>query len=185
MIKECNSWERILAIIEWLNLTPNSFAMQIGMARAENLYHIQNGNFGISPDMAKRIAHYFPEINYTWLLTGTGYMTCNQVNSAAYNRDSHGLALPAEKYDTVVNYPLATAAESTGSMMLYLKLVSVSEIEVDTEYLVKLLDRVVACRVLSNKDYKLLLSPLGSDDAGNVTLDITEVVQAWKIVAKS
>ena len=59
-------------------MTSNSFAMQIGLTRCENLYQIKRGNFGITRDLADRITTHFPEISRTWLLTGAGHMLMSQ-----------------------------------------------------------------------------------------------------------
>ena len=58
----------------WSNHTINSFAHQIGLARAENLYQIKRGNYGISFRIADMIVERFPEISKPWLLTGEGEM---------------------------------------------------------------------------------------------------------------
>ena len=62
------------SVILWANMTTNAFALHIGLPRAENLYQIKRGNYGISPRMASRIVEKFPEINRLWLLTGDGEM---------------------------------------------------------------------------------------------------------------
>ena len=55
-------------------MTTNSFALYIGLPRAENLYQIKRGCYGISLRMANLIVRRFPEINKLWLLTGEGEM---------------------------------------------------------------------------------------------------------------
>ena len=61
-------------MIEWSGMTVNHFAYEIGLNRAENLYHIKKGNYGISLELANRIVARFPEIDLTWLLSGVGGM---------------------------------------------------------------------------------------------------------------
>ncbi len=79
MTNKYNNWERLQRVIDYSKMSANAFALYIGMARAENIYHIKRGNFGISEDLAKRIVARFPNINPTWLLTGVGSMFRNVV----------------------------------------------------------------------------------------------------------
>ena len=65
---------RLQSVIFWANMTTNAFALHIGLPRAENLYQIKRGNYGISMRLASRIVAKFPEINKLWLLTGEGEM---------------------------------------------------------------------------------------------------------------
>ena len=74
MTNKYNNWIRILEVINYLGLNPNSFALHLGMPRSENIYHIKRGNYGISEDLADRIVGLHPEIDRTWLLTGVGSM---------------------------------------------------------------------------------------------------------------
>ena len=58
----------------WSNMTTNAFAQHIGLARAENLYQIKRGHYGISQRIATLVTDKFHEINRAWLLTGEGEM---------------------------------------------------------------------------------------------------------------
>lgn len=69
-----NNWKRLESVIAWANMTTNCFAKQIGLARAETLYQIKRGHYGISRGLAARIVNRFPEIDKLWLLTGEGQM---------------------------------------------------------------------------------------------------------------
>lgn len=71
--KNC-CWERIEAVVKWTGMSVNSFAINIGLPRGENLYQIKKGNNGISKKLAHRIAERYSEINEMWLLTGDGEM---------------------------------------------------------------------------------------------------------------
>ena len=62
------------SVILWANMTTNAFARHIGLPRAENLYQIKRGNYGISMRLATLIVGKFPEINLMWLLKGEGEM---------------------------------------------------------------------------------------------------------------
>lgn len=55
-------------------MSTNSFALNIGLSRGENLYQIKRGNNGISKDLVEQIVKKYPEINRTWLITGEGEM---------------------------------------------------------------------------------------------------------------
>lgn len=74
MTNKFNNWERLAQVIAYTKQTAHGFAMSIGLARSENIYHIKRGNFGISEDLAERIVKCYPEINPTWLLSGIGNM---------------------------------------------------------------------------------------------------------------
>lgn len=67
-------WERLSAVIEWSNMTTNSFAKHIGLTSGEVLYRIKRGCNGISYEVADRVVARFPEINRCWLLCGEGRM---------------------------------------------------------------------------------------------------------------
>ena len=74
MTNRFDNWSRLLKVIEHFGKSINGFAMQIGLNRAENLYHIRKGNYGISEDLADRIIKQDPNIDRTWLLSGVGSM---------------------------------------------------------------------------------------------------------------
>lgn len=73
---------RLHSVILWANMTTNAFALHIGLPRAENLYQIKRGNYGISLKLATRITQKFPDINKLWLLTGEGQMLDSAENRA-------------------------------------------------------------------------------------------------------
>lgn len=66
--------ERIKAVIDYAKMTTNEFSTSLGWERAMNLYNILNGKTNISVRVCNRICKKYPEINYTWLLTGDGNM---------------------------------------------------------------------------------------------------------------
>ncbi len=55
-------------------MSVNSFALNIGLNRGENLYQIKRGNNGISRDLAEMIVGKYPELSKAWILTGEGEM---------------------------------------------------------------------------------------------------------------
>ncbi len=69
-------WERLERVIQWANMSANSFGKHIGLSRSESLYQIKAGRFAISHNLAKRITDHFPEISIGWLLSGEGQMLC-------------------------------------------------------------------------------------------------------------
>ena len=79
-------WQRLERVIQWANMSANSFGKQIGLSRSESLYQIKAGRFGISHNLAKRITDRFPEISLGWLLSGEGQMLCdiNPVHEIPY-----------------------------------------------------------------------------------------------------
>lgn len=55
-------------------MSTNKFAQQIGLKRSENLYQIKKGNNSISCKLATRIVEHYPQVDFTWLMTGYGEM---------------------------------------------------------------------------------------------------------------
>ena len=69
-----DNWHRLERVIKWTGLSVNSFALNLGLKRSENLYQIKKGNNGISRDLADMITAKYPTISKGWLLTGEGDM---------------------------------------------------------------------------------------------------------------
>ncbi len=67
-------WTRLEQVIKMSGLSTHKFAHTIGIKRAENLYQIKRGSFGISKELSGLITKKYPEINRAWLLTGDGEM---------------------------------------------------------------------------------------------------------------
>ena len=55
-----DTWHRLERVIKWTGLSVNSFALNIGLKRSENLYQIKKGNNGISRDLATLITTKYP-----------------------------------------------------------------------------------------------------------------------------
>ena len=68
--------DRIKQIMEYYELTPASFAEQIGINRS-NLTHLFSGRNHPSLELAKKILHCYPEIKTEWLIMGVGEMLRN------------------------------------------------------------------------------------------------------------
>ena len=68
------AWQRIDTLVKMSGMSINAFARCIGLARGENLYQIKKGNNGISRELARRIVEYYPQLSFSWLMTGEGAM---------------------------------------------------------------------------------------------------------------
>lgn len=67
--------KRISHLISKLNMTPYEFSKKMGNSRPDTLYNLLNNEESQpSPKTLNKIKDKFPEINYTWLLTGEGEM---------------------------------------------------------------------------------------------------------------
>ena len=61
--------ERLQLILKMHNLTPSSFADQIGVQRS-NISHVLSGRNKPSLDFLEKILLNFPRVNAHWLVTG-------------------------------------------------------------------------------------------------------------------
>ena len=77
-----DTWHRLERVIKWTGLSVNSFALNIGLKRSENLYQIKKGNNGISRDLATLITTKYPSVSKAWLLTGEGEMFVEQMTAS-------------------------------------------------------------------------------------------------------
>jgi hypothetical protein len=68
---------RISTMLDFLAITPNLFAKQLGYERSQTLYDVINGKSAPSYDFFRRfgLSEYSETINVSWLLTGKGNMT--------------------------------------------------------------------------------------------------------------
>ncbi len=204
MSKELNNYNRIMAAIEWLNMTPNSFAMHIGMTRAENLYHILKCDYGVTPDMADRIVKNCPEINRTWLLTGIGDALVPKVDSGRsipLYEGSVETILPTIAQHKPIGYvdepgirdcdivvcssSEAMIAPEIDCVMLGLKYVDHDKIKTNCEYVLQLHNKVIWRKVKSIDGYDIVLSPLNEVGFKDIHIDATDVVKAWEVSVKT
>ncbi len=65
---------RLSEVIRLSNMSPNAFALHIGLKNSENLYRVLKLKNGISKKLADTIAESFPQINPEWLRCGEGEM---------------------------------------------------------------------------------------------------------------
>ncbi len=73
-----NNSQKILdELLKYLKISANKLSTEIGLSANTAIYHVKNGRNGISSDLANKIIERYPEINYSWLLTGEGSMKKN------------------------------------------------------------------------------------------------------------
>lgn len=90
-----DNWQRLERLVMWRGMSINSFALSIGLSRAEVLYRIKRGLNGISRDLASLIIAKYPEVSRSWLLSGEGEM---------FVKDESRSGVPM--YDTDIEYYL-------------------------------------------------------------------------------
>lgn len=66
--------ERILKVIEYLNINKNTFSKEIGFANNSTINRLIAEERVPSRATLEKIVNRFPQINYDWLLTGEGEM---------------------------------------------------------------------------------------------------------------
>ena len=193
-------WKRLIDIIEWLDTTPNHFATEVGMVRAENLYHIKNMEFGISTEFADRVASHYPEINRTWLLTGVGSMLAAEASSGVnipyYNDDITQILPSIESIEVsgYANLPFAQQCDlitcvshidsnnTEHSTQLFLRYLDLSQIDSEREYILYTYREVVWCSVRKIEGGQLHLKNNKTGKEFHVGCDA--IKQAWLVVAK-
>lgn len=102
-----DTWHRLERVIKWTGLSVNSFALNIGLKRSENLYQIKKGNNGISRDLATLITTKYPSVSKAWLLTGEGEMFVEEVAASASQAGVpyYGMDILAAVDETVLPSP--------------------------------------------------------------------------------
>ena len=193
-------WNRLIDIIEWLDTTPNHFATEVGMVRAENLYHIKNMEFGISTEFADRVVSHYPEINRTWLLTGVGSMLAAEANSGMnipyYNEDiteilpsiesaevSGYASLPfAQRCDLIAHVSHIDNDDTEHSTQLFLRYIDLSQIDSQKEYILDTYRETVWCSVTKIEESKLHLR--NNKTGKEFLIESDAIKQAWLVVAK-
>jgi hypothetical protein len=201
--KRRNNWKRLQAVLDWANLTANSFAMRLGLTRAEHLYQIKKGNFGISPDLADRIVDIYPEINRDWLITGIGNMLLsdkpNNTHIPYFDIELETLlpiidqceptryvdVLPTSSCDIIVKaLTPAMIGERSVIMQLFLRQVDITHIDDDKEY-VFIINKEVIWRIVESIDgYKLNLRAINNHIFSDMTIDLRDITMAWQVAAK-
>lgn len=66
--------QRIIELKNFLGISFNKLAEEIGLNTSQTLYDIKNGKHRISKDVAEKISTKYLNISTSWLLTGEGKM---------------------------------------------------------------------------------------------------------------
>lgn len=192
-------WNRLIDVIEWLDTTPNHFAVEVGMVRAENIYHIKNMEFGISTEFADRVVSHYPEISRTWLLTGVGSMLAAEANSGMnipyYTEDITDIlpSIESAKVSGYANLPFAPKCDliacvshvsnnAENSKQLFLQYADISQIDTKKEYILHTYRKVIWCSVLNVEGGILHL--VDNKTGSKLKLEREAIKQAWLVVAK-
>lgn len=61
-------------LLSYLKISANKLANELGFEKNTKIYYIKNGRNNISVEIARMIVSKYPEINFTWLITGEGNM---------------------------------------------------------------------------------------------------------------
>jgi hypothetical protein len=208
MTNRFDNWSRLLKVIEHFGKSINGFAMQIGLNRAENLYHIRKGNYGISEDLADRIIKQDPNIDRTWLLSGVGSMLKSdalQQESVPFYLDemeeslpmiahiqpSGTLQLPYKTNCDIVMRSFSKSMSDTISAAqdLFLKRIDVGDVVQGNEYVLitnnitqNVLWRRVRC--VAGDETKWRLVARNRDEFPDIFINKSEIREAWRVIAR-
>lgn len=208
MTNRFDNWSRLLKVIEHFGKSTNGFAMQIGLNRAENLYHIRKGNYGISEDLADRIIKQDPNIDRTWLLSGVGSMLKSdalQQESVPFYLDemeeslpmiahiqpSGTLQLPYKTNCDIVMRSFSKSMSDTISAAqdLFLKRIDVGDVVQGNEYVLitnnitqNVLWRRVRC--VAGDEAKWRLVARNRDEFPDIFINKSEIREAWRVIAR-
>lgn len=208
MTNKFNNWIRLKLVIERFGKSINSFALSIGLPRAENLYHIRKGNYGISEDLADRIIERDPEIDKTWLLTGIGAMLkenvvypeqvpfyLNEAEDVLHNIEniepSAHYTVPYRMDCDLVIRSFSKPMSDTISVAqdLFLKRVDIEDVVQGNEYVL----------ILNNSEHKVLwrrvrwmprdashwrLVARNREDFKDIIINRSDVKAAWRVIAR-
>ena len=73
--------ERIAKLKEYTGLNYKALSEKLGLKNPQVFYDIQKGRHGISKKLADTIANTYPQIQYSWIISGAGEMLKNSENS--------------------------------------------------------------------------------------------------------
>lgn len=208
MTNKFDNWSRLLKVIERFGKSVNGFAMQIGLHRAENLYHIRKGNYGISQDLADKIIACDPNIDRTWLLSGVGSMLktdvikseqvpfyIDELENILPNIDAAEpagyMTMPYRINSDIVVRSFSKPMSDTISAAqdLFLKRTDIEEVVQGNEYVLILdrpTDNVLWRRVrwVSRDNNKWRLVARNRDDYKDIFVNRSEVKEAWRVIAR-
>lgn len=208
MTNKFDNWSRLLKVIERFGKSINGFAMQIGLQRAENLYHIRKGNYGISEDLADRIISCDPEIDRTWLLSGVGNMLksesiekeqipfyideVEQILPNIANIEPAGyVTLPYKTSCDIVVRSFSKPMSDTicAAQDLFLKRTEIEDVVQGNEYVLILrrpTDNILWRRVrwVSRDDKQWRLVARNREEYSDIFVNRSEVIEAWRVIAR-
>lgn len=78
---------RIIELVEALNLNTNEFAKELGLDRPDKIYNVVKNKTKASTDILELITNTFELVNGDWLLRGIGPMFKGQSNSTALREE--------------------------------------------------------------------------------------------------
>jgi len=111
--------ERLLQLIEALNMTNKDFATTIGI-QASTISHIKSGRSDVSADIIRRIGETLKTVNLKWFLLGEGEMFISAHSSpvgaegAKLSSEAHQDSFQGELFQTNEDYPLVGHPSSQG-----------------------------------------------------------------------
>lgn len=205
MTNRHNNWERILKVLDMSGMSINLFASHLGLSRAESLYHIRKGDYGISQDLADRIIACYPNIDRTWLLSGVGNMfksdTVERNTVPFYKEEAEITLLNINGYTPNSDYsvPFQTGAElvlrSHSLAMsdalsvahdLFLRSCTVEEIIQGNEYVIIVGDEVIwrRVRLVARDNDKLRLVAQNREDFPDIFVNRSDIKKAWRVIAR-
>ena len=198
-------WERLERVIQWANMSANSFGKHIGLNRSESLYQIKAGRFGISHNLAKRITDRFPSISIGWLLSGEGQMLSGNNTAQAipyYDQDvvacsmlssenmqpSGMLSLPmVESCDYAFrSFDLAINDDIMVGSIVFLKKIAKKAIIPGRFYVIVspnyvLLRKIRFANASAEENEYILEASAGESDS--VRIDANEIKEIYRVVA--
>ena len=199
-----DNWERLQMVIDWTRLSINAFAKSIGIPRAENLYNIKRGHYGISSDLADRVVAVYPEVDRTWLLSGMGTMlrggTMVDSSLAFYNFDAEAVIAHIESLEptakvtmpymnncdfVIRSFSRSMADPQCAASDLFVKRVAPSDIVQGNEYILTTDNQTIwrKVRVASDEDSWRLVSR-NREEFPDMVVEKSRVIKAWRVMAR-
>ncbi|MFI3318027.1 MAG: helix-turn-helix transcriptional regulator [Rikenellaceae bacterium] len=191
MGQSLSDWERLEAVIRWSNMTINYFARHIGLSRSETLYQIKRGGHNISRTIAQRIVDTFPELSYSWLLSGEGSMFATE--------ELRGEVIPF--FDLELETSLREALDSQACSSIMLPKIEPCDIAIKHRGAILMLKKICPQEIINGREYALLTKNIvtlrratlngltlhldAEDDCQEqITISLMEVEAAFDVVAR-
>jgi hypothetical protein len=206
MTNKFNNWERLVKVIERFGVSVNSFARCLGFARAESLYHIRRGNYGISEDLADRIVKLDGDIDRTWLLTGVGNMLRSEPlvgeSLPFYREEMEDILTCLDLYEPTshIFMPYATGSDfvvrtfsrpmsdtvTAANDLLLKKVAEINEVVQGNEYVMLIGERIIWRRVryVNGDPMKLRLVARNREEFADLFVDLKDIKAAWRVIAR-